>query len=393
MDYDYINNLCKAYYDEKQFDKAVEVLDVPNLPEHFVPNLAKCLFFNNQAERALSLLLPLEKTTDIWLDLCVYYNALGKYDEAFKAVQNIKDGDARAEFNRGFHYLRYNEFKKGFKCLDSGRQIGCYGGKCDVSEGGTIPSSKKWNGQRVKELVLLCEGGLGDNLIFLRWAEYLKTKCDRLIVACDRGFMRLLSNAGFDVIPSDSVENFDFDYYTPCMSLPLVIDVNHPTDKVTFPYINSLVEPYLTKLIDSASQGRKKIGIKWAGNPRFEHEQFRTVPGHLLKELDQYGQCFSFQFEDEDDSLPNLRNLIKDWQDTYSILKSLDVVVTSCTSIAHLAGIVGVKTFVLVPLASYFVWASDTEKWYPENVEVIKQTEYGDWTGAIEILHKKMQEL
>ena len=69
---------------------------------------------------------------------------------------------------------------------------------------------------------------------------------------------------------------------------------------------------------------------------------------------------------------------------------ALDLLVTSCTSTAHLAGAMGTNVIVLVPLVPYFVWASDTMPWYPKNVIVIRQTKYNDWSEAIERLYNEI---
>ena len=145
--------------------------------------------------------------------------------------------------------------------------------------------------------------------------------------------------------------------------------------------------------MNKVANDRKKIGIKWFGNPEFEHDQFRTVPSSALKGLSKYGQLFSLQFEDTDPNIPNCKELIKDWQDTYSVLKSLDLVVTSCTSVAHFAGAIGIKTIVLVPLVPYFTWSSVDTNWYPENVAIIRQTRYNDWSNEINKLYEIMDNL
>jgi hypothetical protein len=138
------------------------------------------------------------------------------------------------------------------------------------------------------------------------------------------------------------------------------------------------------------ASNRMKIGVKFYGNKEFEHDQFRTPPKENLMALSKYGQLFSLQIEEDDGIIPNCKHLIKDWQDTYSVFKSLDVLVTSCTSTAHLAGAMGIKAIVLVPLVPYFVWASDDMRWYNDNVVVIRQTKYNDWIDAMEKLDNEL---
>ena len=64
MDIQGINDQAKFYFDNKQFDKALETLNLPNLPDELIPNLAKCYYYNSNATKALDLVLPLVKTQE-----------------------------------------------------------------------------------------------------------------------------------------------------------------------------------------------------------------------------------------------------------------------------------------------------------------------------------------
>ena len=103
--------------------------------------------------------------------------------------------------------------------------------------------------------------------------------------------------------------------------------------------------------MNEVAKGRKKICIRWKGNPQFEHDQFRSVPIEKLLGLDKFGQLFSLQIEDSD--LPknapvwDLSHLTHDWNDTYDVFAESGLIITSCTAIAHLAGAMGRKVIVL----------------------------------------------
>jgi hypothetical protein len=79
--------------------------------------------------------------------------------------------------------------------------------------------------------------------------------------------------------------------------------------------------------------------------------------------------------------------LISSWSDTYDIFAESDLIITSCTATAHLAGAMGSKVIVLPPLVPYITWASHKFSWYPENVVVIQQMEYNNWDRTIEKLY------
>ncbi len=95
------------------------------------------------------------------------------------------------------------------------------------------------------------------------------------------------------------------------------------------------------------------------------------------------------------DGLPfaDLRDQLKSWEDTASILKGLDLVITSCTSVAHLSAALGVETWVIVPVLPYYVWSVPGEKsvWY-DSVRLFRQTTYGDWSAPLIAVSQALKE-
>ena len=178
--------------------------------------------------------------------------------------------------------------------------------------------------------------------------------------------------------------------FVPAMSAPYFLELNDPCENVSFPYLKKT--PNRVKEMET---DQKKIIIRWKGNPQFEHDQFRSIPIEKLLGLEKFGKLFSIQIEDSD--LPknanvwDLSHLINSWSDTYDIFAESDLVITSCTATAHLAGAMGTKVIVLPPLVPYITWASDTMHWYPDNVVVLRQMEYNNWDKTIEELYKTVE--
>jgi len=75
---------------------------------------------------------------------------------------------------------------------------------------------------------------------------------------------------------------------------------------------------------------------------------------------------------------------MKTFEDTASIIAGLDLVITSCTSIAHLSAALGKETWVIVPIMPYYAWAErkPTSVWY-ESVKLFRQQQYGDWSHPL----------
>jgi tetratricopeptide (TPR) repeat protein len=384
-----INERAKTLFEQKKFKQALDLLNIPDLPTELVPNLAKCYYYTKQADKAVKLLSSLPKDQNLNIDLALYYNSLGHFDKALEIYESLDQNDPRVLFNKGWHYLHNNHFTLGFEHLQHGASCNAWGHEYIHLKNGTLKSHKRWDGSsKVKHLVYILEGGLGDEIIFLRWAHYLQSFCEQLTVVCSQSLLRLFTNAGYSCQPSYLLPNLNYDAYCPAMSVPAICkSIRSPTDHVSFPYISSFSERYITQQLDDLAGSRKKIGVRFYGNLEFEHDQFRSPPRDALESLSQYGQLFSLQLEEQNNHIPNCNSLIKDWQDTYSVFKGLDILVTSCTSTAHLAGAINLKTVVLVPLVSYFVWTSDCLKWYSDNVTIIRQTKYNDWSETINQLH------
>ena len=124
-------------------------------------------------------------------------------------------------------------------------------------------------------------------------------------------------------------------------------------------------------------------------------DRFRSIPIEKMLGLEKFGQLFSIQLEDSD--LPKNANVwdlapsIKTWNDTYDIFEESDLVITSCTSVAHLAGAMGARVIVLPPLMGYITWETKDMRWYPDNVVVLQQMEYNSWDKTIDKLYEMME--
>lgn len=137
---------------------------------------------------------------------------------------------------------------------------------------------------------------------------------------------------------------------------------------------------------------KPKVGIRWSGNPKFEHQQFRIFPPEYLIDLHKYDQIqfYSLQRDNDIKELPeqitDLQHLIISWEDTCAAIANLDLVITSCTSIAHVSAAMGKPTWVVVPILPYHVWAYGDQHspWYPTTTKIYRQTEFSSWNQPFE---------
>jgi hypothetical protein len=307
------------------------------------------------------------------LDIALQASINGHPDVSEDILRSYPEqDDARVVFNLGWHEMRHGNLKKGLQMMDAGRFINCFG----------LPrlEGEIWRDQDLtnKTLLFRCENGYGDQIMNFRFAKDFQAMGARVVISCLPSLMPLFSRHGFVCIDNGATPYIHYDYWVPAMSAAHILGY----DSDTFPG-----QRYLTaeprKLYSKPNT--LKVGIRWAGNPEFEHHQHRRFDPQPLIDLHEVDGVTLYSLQrDEDciDGLPfaDLRDQMKTWEDTASIIQGLDLVITSCTSIAHLSAALGKKTWVIVPILPYYAWAVPGEKsvWY-DSIRLFRQTEYGNW--------------
>jgi hypothetical protein len=369
-----MTDIAKELFDKKDFIGSLQYMTELHSQEGYDKdglklNMAKCFYHLQRADLAEKLLYQIPQLdNNSKTDLALYKNAQGKFDEAYDLYSTINT--PQAQFNLGWHLLRKDNFLKGMELLNAGRDLGVFGSAHLYG----VDYSRVYNGGKHNTLAVLMEGGNGDELIFARWLPHVASFCNVMKVYCSKGMVSFFRQFGFDAYDSDLFRTAHYDRFVPSMSIPVLFKLDNPMAECVMPFLPSKTER------------TGKIGIKYRGNPEFEHDQFREIPIELFEGLEQYGELVDLQM---DNILTNkgtkIGKDINTWVDTYNIVNELDLIVTSCTSIAHLTASMGKYTIVLAPLMSYFVWQG--LPWYGEHVKVIKQSVYGSWLESEQELH------
>jgi len=149
-------------------------------------------------------------------------------------------------------------------------------------------------------------------------------------------------------------------------------------------------------------KGKKfKVGIRWAGNPKFEHQQFRRFPPEFLTNLPMYEDLdiYSLQKDHNVVELPkevtDLQDKLNTWDDTAAAIMNLDLVITSCTSIAHLSAAMGKETWVMVPCLPYHTWTygapTSTTSPYYKTAKIFRQKTYTKWNDTFTEVYKQLE--
>ena len=155
-----------------------------------------------------------------------------------------------------------------------------------------------------------------------------------------------------------------------------------------------------------ASKKKITIGIAWQGDPTYRWDHLRSVPLKLFKPLVnlpnielvslQKGNgstqlndvVSSFPIEDLGESIDVASGA---FMDTAAIMTHLDLVISPDTAIVHLAGALGVPTWLMLPTIPHWVWLLDRtdSPWYP-STRLFRQTDAGTWGPVIESMSKAL---
>ena len=200
----------------------------------------------------------------------------------------------------------------------------------------------------------------------------------------------------------------EFDVHAPLLSLPGILGTSLATIPANVPYIHADEELIAHWRRELGPSRAFKVGIAWQGNPKFPTDRwrsFRLAQFEPLARLDGV-RLFSLQKGPGAEQVGEVadRFAIMDlgrtldeatgaFMDTAAIMKNLDLVVTSDTSIAHLAGALGVPVWVALPSTPDWRWLLQREDspWYP-TMRLFRQTARGDWDGVFARMAAALQE-
>lgn len=259
--------------------------------------------------------------------------------------------------------------------------------------------ARRWHGEPLDgaSLLIAAEQGIGDQLQFLRFVRAVRERgAGELIVECHAQLLPLLtdqSRAWPDVtfVPRGAPPHTT--WYVPLLSLPLVLGVDHDVFGTQVPYLHAPAgSEHVAPWLPAPRDGMRRLGLVWAGNPTFPGRATRDLDPSLLPSivgLPKVQWIALQQGTAGDVSIPGLHRVpsLSDWRQTAALLAQLDGLVTTDTGIAHLAGAMGVRTWVLLARVPDWRWGltGETTPWYPHTT-LVRATRSGAWSGMIEQL-------
>jgi tetratricopeptide (TPR) repeat protein len=340
-------------------------------------------------------------------DLGLALAGLGRREGAlasFERALQLRPDYADAHFGRALSWLLKGEFERGWPEYE-------WRWRC----GNSPPNPHRqplWDGSPLdgRTILLHTEQGLGDTFQFIRYAPLVKRRGGKALLECPASLVSLLAQSpGIDAVIARGSAVPVVDVQAPLLSLPGIFGTTFASIPAETPYLfadPALVEHWRRQLVSIPAF---KIGIAWQGDVNFLWDRQRSiplncfaalarVPGVQLLSLQKGAGREDLAFLPSDITVADLADRIDEtcgaFMDTAAVMKNLDLVVTSDTSIAHLAGALGVQTWVGLACAADWRWLlrRDDSPWYP-TMRLFRQAKPGDWDGVFARMAAELQKL
>ena len=240
-------------------------------------------------------------------------------------------------------------------------------------------------------------------------------------------FLKLLPNYGAEIslLVTKSMENLlehldyrikiltqktsedQYDHVCALGDLFSIFNISGSNIPLTKTYIN-IDEKWILKWKNKINKKKLNVGIVWQGNKNSEADEGRSFNLNYFKNISKIDdiELVSLQKNDGIEQLNNfkLSNKITDFSDeldlkakfmdTAGLMKNLDLVISSDTSIVHLGGALGVKVWVVVQKYPYWYWRGETSDsiWY-DSVKIYRQKIKNKWEEPFNKINNDLKKL
>lgn len=386
------------------FDKALAIR--PNVSE-VLNNRGIALYATGQLSRALDSFTSGAAmdgaTSDCLTNMGMVLKMLGRYRDAVAILDRAltsKPNDPSTKFALAFLHLTLGEFSSGWPLYESRFDVPALGNPARHF------SAPRWTGSEPlegKTLLVHAEQGLGDVIQFCRYLPLLATRGISVVFEVMPSLKRLLRTLpGHIALVGRGEPLPSVDYHCPLLSLPLVLNTRIDTIPAQVPYLTAEPERIArwTQRL-SAYQGLR-VGIAWQGNLAVEKliwARGRSIPLAALEPLAQLPGVRLISLQ-KGPGLEQLRNVpfgerVVDlsaeldcgpdaFLDTAAVMAGLDLVISSDTSVAHLAGALGRPVWTLLAASPEWRWGLERRDspWYP-TIRLFRQTTHGEWQTVV----------
>ena len=339
-----------------------------------------------------------------WHNRGVILADLGRGSEAAASFEHaiaLAPDSAEAHWNLSLCYLQMGQFEKGWALHGWQQKTTALGLEArDFSQ-------PQWQGDALagKTILLHADHGFGDAVQFVRYATEVARLGARVIVEVRKPLAGLVATiVGVDEVVVRGAAVPAFDVHAPLSSLPAIFKMTADNVPGAAGYLRASDEKAAAWRGLLGEKTKPRVGLAWSGNPEHKNNQNRSIA--LRETLGLLSPGIEFlnlqkQLVAGDAAIlagrPDIRDFsgqLDDFSDTAVLVSLLDLVITVDTSIANVAGALGIPVWILLPANSDWRWMlgrNDTP-WYA-SAKLYRQDRRGDWSATLARVKDDLQKL
>jgi Flp pilus assembly protein TadD len=337
---------------------------------------------------------------DAYSNRGVALKELKRFDEAmesFRKALALKHDYHEAIYNRGQVHLLMGQFDIGWRDYEARRNT-------RQTVGNRRWEKPLWSGETDisgKTILVDWEQGFGDVIQMCRYMSLLKKAGATVLFSPQKKLRTLMRGLNADAHIVDlETEIPQFDLHCSIMSLPFAFK----TDIGSIPSASYLSADEEKVAVWRHRLGRKtksRVGVVWSGSP--VPDKGRSIEFELFRRLfDPRIEFISLQKKVTDAERIGLDragvlytgDALADFSDTAALCVLMDLVISIDTSVAHLAGALGIPVWVLLTWAPDWRWLLDRDDspWYP-SMRLFRQKARWDWNGVLDRVAQELTTL
>lgn len=407
ISHNYIQNLIDA---ENAYIKSISLNPNNYLTFFNLGSLQRILLKTNCAIKNLNTAISLNsKHKESYNELGLAFFDLGEFQKAilaFNSSININNGYLKSQLDKSLALIASGNFKEGWEAYEIRTEV--------LNEikniNNNLQKTPYFTIEKITTdtpLVIFSEQGIGDEIMFSslipelinRYSGEITIICNpRLIPIFQRSFPTASVRSTFN----KSKNNEHKIFFGSLPNLFRSSELEYPPSNAYLTADKSKQDHFANKYNNSSDL---KIGISWRGGPLKERIKRSIKLSKLLNILQSSGcKFFNLQYGDISDELGSLYssegvkiinddkiNQLKDLDTYTSFISTLDLIITVDNSTAHIAGALGIPTWVMLPFNCDWRWlrGRNDSIWY-KSVRLYRQKEIGNWSNVIEEVTKDL---
>ena len=333
----------------------------------------------------------------LWHNYGISLSIAGRHEDAIAAYENalsLPNSNLSIRWDLARSLLAIKRYAEGFKNYQ-------YRWFMEGAPNRRV-LGQEWSGQKLsdEELFIYAEQGFGDYIQCARYIPNLQKIVKNLVVEV-KPELKMLMQHSFPLVKfvdfTEQTIERQSGYIFSLLDLPKFFLEDVPTSSNGYLKPSNKNDNFSENLQHKLHDvNRINVGIVWSGSVTFKRNAYRSADvSWFLNSLNLPNvNLFSLQFgprsmdlrtEDRSIISEELLPHINNFDDTARILRQLDLVIMTCSSVAHLCGALNKRCWLLLDASPHWLWGVDVDSsdWY-SSIKLFRQKSAGNWRSVFD---------